>query len=326
MSKKAFITGISGQDGSYLAEFLLQQGYQVHGLVRRSSLESSDTLGNLATIQNEVQLHSGSLEDHLSLYKLIASIRPDECYHLAASSFVSYSLEDEMSVISTNFHSTHYLLSSILELCPECRFYFAGSSEMFGNAPHSPQTEETPFNPRSIYGIAKLSSHHLVKNYRERQGLFACTGFTYNHESPRRGRAFVTRKVTSGAARIFLGKSKELRLGNLDAIRDWGYAPDYVRAAYAMVTIPEQAEDYVIATGRGRSVRDFVSSAFSVVGLDYREYVKEDVGFFRPTEKVPLVGDATKLCSALGWRHTKSFEDWVNEMVTADIDAETRKG
>lgn len=318
--KRAIITGITGQDGSYLAELLLDQGYEVHGIVRRSALENvAHTLGNVGDLRERIHLHVASLENHLSLYKIVADIRPDECYHLAASSFVSYSFDDEFSILNTNFQGTHFLLASLKELAPECRFYFAGSSEMFGHAEDSPQTEATPFNPRSIYGISKLASHHLVKNYREQYGLFACTGILYNHESARRGFAFVTRKITSTVAQIARGQKDKLYLGNLDALRDWGYAPDYVRAMWLMLQA-DQPGDYVVATGLLHAVRDFVRLAFEEVGLDYTRYVEVDPRFFRESERVPLCGDATKARGVLGWQPTRGFEEVVSEMVRADVE------
>ncbi|MGB5632730.1 MAG: GDP-mannose 4,6-dehydratase, partial [Waterburya sp.] len=265
--KKALLTGITGQDGSYLAEFLLAKGYEVHGIVRRTSIEdAAHKLSNLKEILNKIVLHTASLDNHLSLYKVINQVQPDECYHLAASSFVSYSFDDEFSILSSNFSGTHYLLASIKEIMPVCRFYFAGSSEMFGSASNSPQNELTPFNPRSIYGISKLSSHHLVRNYREQYDLFACTGILYNHESPRRDFKFVTRKITSSVAKIKLGLQDKLYLGNLDAVRDWGYAPDYVYSMWLMLQ-QDTPRDYVVASGINHSVREFVKYAFDCVGL-----------------------------------------------------------
>jgi len=317
--KRALITGIYGQDGSYLAEFLLDQGYEVHGIVRRSTVEkAAHKLSNLAAVQDRVILHVASLENHLSLYKVIAEVRPDECYHLAASSFVSYSFDDEFSILNTNFQGTHYLLASLKELAPGCRFYFAGSSEMFGHAPTSPQDEDTPFNPRSIYGISKLASHHLVRNYRDRYGMFACTGILYNHESPRRGFEFVTRKITSTAAQIALGQKDRLQLGNLDALRDWGYAPDYVRAMWLMLQADEPGE-HVVATGVLHSVRDFVRLAFEEVGLDPVRHVETDPRFFRESERVPLCGDASRTRELLGWEPTLPFDRMIQEMVRADL-------
>ncbi|MFQ5481656.1 MAG: GDP-mannose 4,6-dehydratase [Nitrospinaceae bacterium] len=321
MPKKAFITGINGQDGSYLTELLLDKGYAVHGIVRREAIEDpSHRLSNIAHLVDRIQLYPVSIDNHLSTYKLISQIIPDECYHLAASSFVSYSFDDEESVLSANFNSTHFLLASIKEAAPQCRFYFAGSSEMFGDASQSPQDESTPFNPRSIYGISKVASHHLVTNYRNRYGIFACTGILYNHESPRRGHQFVTRKITSTVAQIHLGRADHLELGNLDAERDWGYAPDYVQAMWKMLQQSE-SDSYVIATGCSHSVRNFLEMAFGVVGLDYTKYVRTNPAYFRPTEDIPLVGDARKAQSQLDWKPEKQFEAIIVEMVESEIQA-----
>lgn len=317
--KKALITGIAGQDGSYLAELLLSKNYEVHGIVRRTAVEdTTHRLRNLAGIADKIKLHAASLDNHLSLYKVIREVQPDECYHLAASSFVSYSFDDEFSIIVNNFTGTHFLLASIKEVVPLCRFYFAGSSEMFGHASVTPQNESTPFKPRSIYGIAKLSSHHLVSNYRDRYGMFACTGILYNHESPRRGFEFVTRKITSTVAQIKLGRQNKLFLGNLDALRDWGYAPEYV---YAMWLMLQQAspDDYVIATGETSSVREFAQYAFECVGLDYRDFISTDKLLYRESETVPLCGDSSKARSKLKWKRTKGLNDIIHEMVESDL-------
>ncbi|HAR62478.1 MAG: GDP-mannose 4,6-dehydratase [Candidatus Margulisiibacteriota bacterium] len=320
MKKKAIITGINGQDGSYLAELLLAKGYEVHGIVRRSSLENDKKLVNLKNSMDKIELHHCSMEDHLSLYKLISHIIPDECYHLAASSFVSYLFDDELSIVNTNFNATHYLLSSIKELVPNCRFYFAGSSEMFGEPETSPQDEECRFNPRSIYGISKLASYYVTKNYREQYGLYCCTGITYNHESPRRGHSFVTRKITSGVAKIVMGKARKLELGNLDTVRDWGYAPDYAQAMWLMLNNPLGPKDYVISTGIGHTVKNFLDVAFSLKGLDYRDYVEVNQKYFRPAEKKCLIGNSSLIKEELGWMPTKKFEDIITDMVLGDID------
>lgn len=318
--KKALITGISGQDGSYLAELLLAKGYEVHGIVRREAIEDPvHRLKNIQHIQEKVHLHVGAIDNHLSIYKIISALIPDECYHLASSSFVSYSFEDESSIVSNNFTATHSLLSSIKELAPACRLYFAGSSEMFGNARLSPQNESTPFNPRSVYGISKLAAFHLARNYREHHKLFVAAGILYNHESPRRGYQFVTRKISTTVAKIHLGLADRLELGNIDALRDWGYAPDYVVAMHAMLQ-QEKPEDYVIATGILHSVRDFLNLAFSVVDLDYKAFTHTNLDHFRPGELVPLSGDSSKAREALNWCPTKSFEQIVKDMVLADIE------
>lgn len=318
--KCALVTGIAGQDGSYLAELLLGKGYQVHGIVRREALEDPQhRLTNIKNIINDVKLHVGAIDNHLSIYKIIALVKPDECYHLASSSFVSYNFEDESSLVANNFTATHALLAGVKELVPDCRVYFAGSSEMFGNAKSSPQNESTPFNPRSVYGISKLAAFHLARNYREHHKLFVAAGILYNHESPRRGYQFVTRKISATVAKIHLGLADRLELGNIDALRDWGYAPDYVVAMHAMLQ-QEKPEDYVIATGVLHSVRDFLNEAFSVVGLDYEAYIHSNLDHFRPGEVVSLCGDSSKARDALNWQPTKSFEQMVKEMVLADIE------
>ena len=271
ISKVALITGIAGQDGSYLAEFLLSKGYEVHGIVRRIAIEDAEhKLKNISHLLDKITLHTASLDNVLSLIKTVRDVSPDECYHLAASSFVSYSFEDEISILNNNVNSTHYLLAAIKEFSPQCRVYFAGTSEMFGTVTHSPQNEKTPFNPRSIYGISKVASYHLVKNYRELYELFACTGILYNHESPRRGYEFVTRKIVSAAVKIKLGLQEELILGNLDSCRDWGYAPDFVKVMWLMLQAATP-DDYVVATGETHSVREFVETAFSCLDLDYEK-------------------------------------------------------
>ena len=318
--KKALITGINSQDGSYLAELLLGKGYEVHGTIRRSSIENSNKISNIKSILDKIHIHTCYIDDHLSIYKLISMVKPDECYHLAASSFVSYSFDDEVSTISTNFNSTHYILSSIKELVPDCRFYFAGSSELFGDANVFPQNEGSRFNPRSIYGISKLASYYVVKNYRESHGLYACTGIAYNHESPRRSPNFVTKKITSGIAKIIMGqKDCKLELGNIDAIRDWGYAADYVEAMWKILNNTNGPKDYVIATGISHTVKDFLKLAFSFVDLDYRKFTVINEKFFRSSEKIPLIGDATRIQEDLNWKPKKDFNDIVKEMVFYDI-------
>jgi len=253
--KRALITGITGQDGSYLAELLLKKGYEVHGIVRRVALEDpSHRLWRLRDVINKIILHPGSLESYASITKIVQTVKPNECYHLAAQSFVSYSFEDEFSTINTNINGTHYMLSAVKEWAPKCRFYFAGSSEMFGKVHETPQKETTPFHPRSPYGISKVAGFDLTRNYREAYDLFAVSGILFNHESPRRGFEFVTRKISYAVARIKAGFEKELRVGNLDAARDWGFAGDYVEAMWRMLQQPT-ADDYVIATGESHTVR-----------------------------------------------------------------------
>jgi GDPmannose 4,6-dehydratase len=318
--KKALITGITGQDGSYLAEFLLEKGYEVHGIVRRVAMEDPDhRMWRIRHLLDDIELHSASLESYPSLFKVLAKVQPDECYHLAAQSFVSYSFEDEFSTMNTNINGTHYLLASVKESTPNCRFYFAASSEMFGQVRETPQRETTPFHPRSAYGISKEAGFELTRNYREAYGMHATSGILYNHESPRRGFEFVTRKITSHVAKIKLGLANELPLGNLDAKRDWGHARDYVQAMWLMLQ-QDAPDDYVVASGETYSVREFAEIAFDHVGLDYREFVKVDPKFFRPAEVHLLLGDPTKARQRLHWQPTCSFRELVQEMVDADLD------
>ena len=320
-AQRALITGITGQDGSYLAELLLQKGYEVHGIVRRVALEDPEhRLSRIHEVRSRIALHAASLESYASIHQVIAKVRPDECYHLAAQSFVSYSFDDEFSTLNTNINGTHYLLSAVKNLAPECRFYFAGSSEMFGKAEEAPQTENTRFHPRSTYGISKVAGFDLTRNYREAYGMHASSGILFNHESPRRGYEFVTRKITSGVARIRAGKSDTLPLGNLDAKRDWGHAREYVEAMWRMLQQP-QPDDYVIATGETHSVREFVELAFSHAGLDYRKYVVSDRDLFRPAEVNLLLGDCSKAHAKLGWKNSIGFEALVREMVDEDCRA-----
>jgi GDPmannose 4,6-dehydratase len=319
MTKKALITGITGQDGSYLAEFLLEKGYEVHGVVRRVAIEDPEhRLWRIKHILNRLILHPGSMESYASLFNIVEKIKPDECYHLAAQSFVSYSFEDEFSTINTNINGTHFVLSAIKEKAPECKFYFAGSSEMFGLAKETPQNENTPFHPRSPYGISKVAGFDLTRNYREAYNIFACSGILFNHESPRRGYEFVTRKISNAVAEIKLGLAKELKLGNLEAKRDWGFAGDYVKAMWLMLQ-QKEADDYVIATGKTHSVKEFAELAFGHVGLNYQEYLKTDEVFYRPAEVHQLTGDYTKGKKILGWDPKVSFKDLVQMMVDADL-------
>jgi GDPmannose 4,6-dehydratase len=312
------ITGITGQDGSYLAELLLSKGYEVHGLVRRVVLEAPEQrLSRMLPFLDQIKLHSSSLESYASIHQSVAAIQPDECYHLAAQSFVSYSFDDEFSTLNVNINGTHYLLAALKSLAPQCRFYFAGSSEMFGNADEAPQNEKTRFHPRSIYGISKVAGFELTRNYREGYGVHASSGIMFNHESPRRGYEFVTRKITSGVARIVTGKALTLRLGNLDARRDWGHAREYVEAMWMMLQ-QDEPNDYVIATGKTHSVREFAELAFRCVGLDSEKYLVVDSSFYRAGEARQLVGDASKAIAKLGWQPRTQFEDLVREMIEAD--------
>ena len=317
--KKVLITGITGQDGSYLAEHLLDLGYEVHGIVRRVALEQPEQrLERIAHIRDRLTLHSGSLESYPSIFHIISRCDFDECYHLAAQSFVAESFADGFSTMSVNVDGTHYILAALRELNRKCKFYFAGSSEMFGRVREIPQVETTPFHPRSPYGISKVAGFYLTQNYREAYGMFCVSGILFNHESPRRGFEFVTRKITSAIARIKLGLQSELRLGNLDAKRDWGHSADYVRAMHLMLQ-QQNPEDYVIATGETHTVREFCEIAFSEAGLDYRDYVMVDPQFYRPSEVDLLIGDASKARRDLGWKPRLTFRQLVSEMVYCDL-------
>jgi GDPmannose 4,6-dehydratase len=317
--KTALITGITGQDGSYLAELLLEKKYEVHGIVRRVALEDPEhRLWRIRDLLGRLKLHPASLESYPSLYKVVGLVQPDEVYHLAAQSFVSYSFEDEFSTINTNINGTHYMLSCVQEVSPRARFYFAASSEMFGETPTSPQNENTPLHPRSAYGISKVAGYHLTRNYRDTYHLHASNGILFNHESPRRGKEFVTRKISSHVARIKLGLAKHLSLGNLDARRDWGHAKDYVVAMWTMLQ-QDQPGDYVIASGETHSVREFLEIAFGCVGLKAEDYVIQDPAFFRPSEITLLHGDSAKASKTFGWKYRRSFADLVEEMIEADL-------
>lgn len=324
MKKTALITGITGQDGSYLAEHLLALGYEVHGIVRRVALEDPERrVGRIRHLRDDVHLHAASLESYPSIFNVISQHDFDECYHLAAQSFVAESFADGFSTMNTNINGTHYMLAALRELRPKCRFYFAGSSEMFGTVRQMPQTEHTPFHPRSPYGISKVAGFYLTTNYREAYGMFCVNGILFNHESPRRGFEFVTRKITSTIAQIKLGLASELRLGNLEAKRDWGHAADYIVAMQRMLE-QEEPGDYVVATGEVHSVREFCELAFGEVGLDYRDFVKVDERFYRPAEVDLLIGDASKARRVLDWVPRYSFEQLVKEMVQADLESESR--
>jgi GDPmannose 4,6-dehydratase len=322
MSKKALITGITGQDGSYLAELLLSKGYEVHGIKRRSSSFNTERIDNIFRDLHDrgarLFLHFGDLNDSSNLFRLLLTIIPDEIYHLGAQSHVRVSFDIPEYTGEITGLGTTRLLEAIRQSGIHARFYNAASSEMFGNTPEVPQRETTPFRPRSPYACAKVYSYWSTVNYREAFGLFACNGILFNHESPRRGETFVTRKITRAVARILAGLQDKLYLGNLDAKRDWGYAGDYVEAIWTMMQQPEP-NDYVIATGETYSVREFAELAFSYVGLDWRKYVEIDPRYFRPTEIDILLGDGSKARTNLGWRPKKSFEELVNLMVDADI-------
>jgi GDPmannose 4,6-dehydratase len=315
MPKKALITGITGQDGSYLADFLLAKDYRVFGMIRRSSTE---TFHRISHLLDRIEFIQGDLLDQHSLTRMLDESQPDEVYNLAAMSFVPTSWNQPVLTAEFTALGVTRMLEAVRMVNPRIRFYQASSSEMFGKVREVPQTETTPFHPRSPYGVAKAYGHFITVNYRESYGLFACSGILFNHESPRRGMEFVSRKVTDGAARIKLGLSAELRLGNLEARRDWGFAGDYVQAMWLML---QQAEpdDYVIATGRQHSVRDLCEAAFSQVGLKWSDYVRADQKLLRPAEVDTLVGDAGKARRQLGWEPKVTFEEMVRMMVEADL-------
>ena len=320
MRKKALITGITGQDGSYLSELLLKKNYQVHGLIRRVAAEDkTHRLWRLKHILNKITIHPASLESYASMVKIIQKIKPHEVYHLGAQSYIDYAFKDEFSTINTNINGTHFLLSAIKEFSPKTKFYFAASSEMFGKVQQIPQTEKTSFYPRSTYGISKVAGFDLTRNYREAYGLFCCSGILFNHESPRRGFEFVTRKITHAVARIKFGLQKDLKLGNMEAKRDWGHAEDYVKAMWMMLN-KSTPEDFVISTGKQYSVREFAKLAFNVVDLNYKKYVKIDKKLERPADVQNLLGSCSKARRVLKWKPKYSFQGLVKDMVKADLE------
>jgi GDPmannose 4,6-dehydratase len=314
--RRALVTGITGQDGSYLAELLLDKGYEVHGMVRRSSTE---TFQRIEGIRDQITLHTGDLLDQRSLVDVLRACEPDEIYNLAAMSFVAASWSQPVLTAEFSAVGVTRILEAMREAAPEARFYQASSSEMFGQVREVPQTERTPFYPRSPYGVAKAYGHFITVNYRESYDLFACSGILFNHESERRGLEFVTRKVTHGAAQVKLGLADDVALGNLDAERDWGYAKDYVEAMWLMLQ-QDEPDDYVIATGEAHSVRDLVNVAFGHVGLDAEPHVRIDPRFLRPAEVEHLIGDASKAREQLGWEPRTSFEEMIRLMVDSDLE------
>lgn len=321
MTPKALITGITGQDGAYLAELLLDKGYEVHGMVRRSSTENFERINHL---RDKVTLHQADLLDQLSIVNLIQTVRPREVYNLGAQSFVPTSWLQPLLTGEFTALGVTRMLEAVRLVDPEIRFYQASSSEMFGAVKEEPQNEHTPFWPRSPYGVAKVYGHWITVNYRESYGIFACSGILFNHESPRRGKEFVTRKITDAVARIKLGVQDKLRLGNLGAKRDWGFAGDYVRAMWLMLQ-QEQPDDYVVATGEQHSVRELVELAFGCVDLDWEEYVEVDKTLMRPAEVYTLCGDAAKARAHLGWEPTVAFAELVRMMVDADLERVQRE-
>jgi GDPmannose 4,6-dehydratase len=313
--RKALITGITGQDGSHLAELLLDKGYRVCGMIRRSS---SETCHRIQPILHRIELHEGDLLDQTSVARVLEKVQPDEIYNLAAMSFVPASWQQPVLTAEFTAVGVTRLLDAVRQICPGARFYQASSSEMFGKVRETPQKETTPFYPRSPYGVAKAYGHHITVNYRESYGLFACSGILFNHEGPRRGLEFVTRKITHTVARIKLGLESELRMGNLNAKRDWGFAGDYVRAMWLMLQ-QDQADDFVIGTGQTHSVEEFVKIAFARVDLDWKRHVVIDPQFYRPAEVDLLMADSTKAQRVLGWQPEVSFHELIAMMVDADM-------
>tara|TARA_Y100000296_G_scaffold87157_1_gene130139 strand:- start:2953 stop:4002 length:1050 start_codon:yes stop_codon:yes gene_type:complete len=333
--KKALITGITGQDGSYLAEFLLKKGYEVHGLIRKVALEDQNIrLGRINHIKNKIVIHQGSVEDYPRIMEIIDEIKPNECYHLAAQSFVKDSFDDPSSTFNININGTLNMLRAILRKSPQTKFYFAGTSEMFGKSINRNQNEETPLHPRSPYGISKIAGFHMTKNYRESFNIFSCSGILFNHESPRRGKEFVTRKITSSVANMKKDSNQILELGNLDSKRDWGFARDYVEAMWLMLQ-KEKPDDYVISTGETHSIREFVEEAFKFAGIypikwkgrgvneigTYNDklIIKVNKKFFRPAEVDYLIGDSSKAKKELKWIPKVSFKELVKMMVEEDL-------
>jgi len=320
MSKIALITGITGQDGSYLAELLLSKDYKVHGIVRRVALEDeTHRLWRIRKILSDITLHPGSLESYARIFNMIQKIKPDEIYHLGAQSYVGYSFEDEFSTFSMNINGTHYMLSAVKEFAnKEVKFYFAASSEMFGKTKETLQNESTHFHPRSAYGISKVTGYHLVKNYREAYNLHASNGILFNHESPRRGFEFVTRKISHGVARIKKGLQKKIKLGNIKSKRDWGHAKDYVNAMWLMLQ-QKNPDDYVIGTGKQNTVEEFAKKAFDHVNLNYKDYITIDKNLIRPAEVNYLLADYSKAKKILKWEPKITFDELVANMVEEDL-------
>ena len=324
--KSALITGKTGQDGSYLAEFLLKKNYEVHGVVRRVALEDkTHRFWRIQDILNEIKLHSASLESYASIIKIIQRIQPNEIYHLGAQSYIDYAFKDEFSTLNTNINGTHYILSAIKDFSPKSKFYFAGSSEMYGKVLEIPQTEKTPFYPRSIYGISKVAGFDLTRNYREAYNLFCASGILFNHESPRRGFEFVTRKISHAVAKIKLGLQHKLELGNLDSKRDWGHAKDYVEAMW-LILQQKKPQDFVVATGKQFTVRDFAREAFKYVNLNYKDFVKINKEFIRPSEVDTLLGNPIKAKNILKWKPRVNFQQLVRDMVTSDLKIVSKQG
>ena len=315
MGKIAVITGISGQDGSYLAELLVKKNYKVIGICNP---KKKINFKNLSHIKKKINLKKIDINNYSKIKNLIKKIKPNEFYHLAAQSFINYKFEDEFFKLNPNINGTHYILSAIKEYSPKTKFYFAASSELFGNTDKTPQNEDTKFNPRSAYGVSKVAGFYLTKNYREAYNIHACSGILYNHESPRRNPNFVSRKITNKLSLILSGKLKKITLGNINSKRDWGHAKDYVYAMWKMLQI-KKAQDFVIGTGKIHSVKDFIKIAFAHVKLDYKKYIKIDKNLFRPNDKIILKANSLKAKKILNWKPKTNFKSLVHEMVDYDL-------
>ena len=316
---KALITGITGQDGSYLAEYLLKKGYEVHGIIRRVAIENpTHRLWRIQGILKKIHIHSGTIDSYANIFTILNKVKPGEFYHLASQSYVDYSFQEQFSTVSSNISSTHYCLSAIKESGLKTKFYFAGSSEMFGKAHQVPQNEDTKFHPRSPYGISKVTGFDLTRNFRESYGMHASTGILFNHESERRGFEFVTRKISQGVARIKKGLQKKIKLGNIDSKRDWGHAKDYVEAMWLMLQ-KDKPDDYVVGTGEHHSVEEFAKKAFDHVGMNYKDYIEIDENLKRPAEVDTLLANCSKAKKILKWEPKISFDEMIKEMVENDI-------
>jgi len=315
MAKIALITGISGQDGSYLAELLLKKKYIIYGILNPKKKKISN---NLKLIKKKIIFKNLDINNFKQIKNLIKKIKPNECYHLAAQSFINYKFEDEFFKLNPNINGTHYILSAIKEFSPKTKFYFAASSELFGNAKNSPQNEKTQFNPRSAYGVSKVAGYYLTKNYREAYNIYACSGILYNHESPRRNVNFVSRKITKNLSLIVKGKLKKITFGNINSKRDWGHSKDYVLAMWKMLQL-KKPDDFVIGTGNLHTVKDFIKLAFNRVGLDYKKFIRIDKKLFRPNDKIILKANSKKAKNILKWKPSINFKSLVNEMVDHDL-------
>ena len=316
MKKKALILGVTGQDGSYLAELLIKKKYEVHAILRKN--KNKKRFDRIKNIKSKIKFHSGSLDKYKKISNLIKKIKPREIYHLAAQSYINYKFDDEFFLLNPNINGTHYILSAVKKFSPKSRFYFAGSSEMFGNVKSSPQDENTKFNPRSAYGISKVAGYHLTKNYREAHKIYACSGILYNHESPRRGMNFVSKKIAHGVALIKLKFTNHIEIGNINSKRDWGFAKDYVNAMWKMLQL-KTPHDFVIGTGKQHSVKDFLKIAFDHVNLDYKKYIKIDPKFIRFKDVNSLKANSNRASRILKWKPKTQFKKLVTSMVDYEL-------